>query len=90
MSVDQSAIKLSNVTVKFAGRSGVVTALRDLSFDVKRSEIVNLVGPSGCGKSTCLGLVAGLRAPTRGDVFVEGKRSLSRVTMLASCSKKTC
>jgi NitT/TauT family transport system ATP-binding protein len=74
MSVDQSAIKLRNVTVKFAGRSGVVTALRDLSFDVRRSEIVSLVGPSGCGKSTCLGLVAGLRVPTRGEVFVEGKK----------------
>jgi NitT/TauT family transport system ATP-binding protein len=74
MSFDQSAIKLCGVVVKFASRTGVVTALRDLSFDVKRSEFVSLVGPSGCGKSTCLGLVAGLRTPTRGDVFVEGRR----------------
>jgi NitT/TauT family transport system ATP-binding protein len=77
MFVDQgtiNAIKLSDVTVKFAGPSGVVTALRDLSFEVRQSEIVSLVGPSGCGKSTCLGLIAGLRTPTRGVVFVEGKR----------------
>ena len=74
MPVDQSAIKLCNVTVKFASRSGVVTALRDLSFDVRQSEFVSVVGPSGCGKSTCLGLIAGLRAPTRGDIYVEGKR----------------
>lgn len=74
MQVPQNAISLRNVSMKFASRTGVVTAVRDLSFDVAKSEFVSLVGPSGCGKSTCLGLIAGLRAPTHGEVFVEGKK----------------
>jgi NitT/TauT family transport system ATP-binding protein len=74
MSVGPSLISLRGVTMKFAGRSGVVTAVRDLSFEVKRAEFVSLVGPSGCGKSTCLGLIAGLRAPTQGEVHVGGRK----------------
>lgn len=59
--------------MKFASRSAVVTAVRGLSFDVAESEFVSIVGPSGCGKSTCLGLIAGLRQPTAGDILVNGK-----------------
>src|SRR2546422_11399302 len=56
----------------YAAASGPVEALRDISFGVGRGELVALVGPSGCGKSTLLRIVAGLRAPTRGRVSVDG------------------
>jgi NitT/TauT family transport system ATP-binding protein len=45
-----------------------VTALAEVSFTVGRGEVVGIVGPSGCGKSTLLRIMAGLIAPTRGDV----------------------
>jgi NitT/TauT family transport system ATP-binding protein/sulfonate transport system ATP-binding protein len=52
-------------------REGVVTpALDGLSLTVGAGELVSLIGPSGCGKSTLLRLVAGLDAPTSGEVRV--------------------
>lgn len=49
-----------------------VSALTDLSLDVRRGEFVSLLGPSGCGKSTALRLIAGLAQPTTGDVCLAG------------------
>ena len=46
-----------------------VTALRDTSFAVEDGEFVSLLGPSGCGKSTALRIIAGLIAPSSGDVM---------------------
>jgi NitT/TauT family transport system ATP-binding protein len=43
-------------------------ALGPFSLAVEAGEIVALVGPSGCGKSTAMRLMAGLEAPTRGEV----------------------
>ncbi len=47
-------------------------ALADLSLTVEPGELVALLGPSGCGKTTALKIVAGLLAPTTGDVLVDG------------------
>jgi len=52
--------------------------LRDVSFTVEEGEIVCLLGPSGCGKTTILRIVAGLEAPSAGNV-VFGGRSLRDV-----------
>ena len=47
--------------------------LRDISLDVGRGEYVAIVGESGVGKSTLLNLVAGLDAPDRGSIVLDGK-----------------
>jgi NitT/TauT family transport system ATP-binding protein len=57
----------------YASRDRTVEALRDLTFSVRRGELVCLVGPSGCGKTTLLRCLAGLLAPTAGEVRVEGR-----------------
>ena len=63
-SQDVTAAALSNVEVDYdRGR-----ALGPVSFSIGVGETVALVGPSGCGKSTALRLLAGLEAPTRGQV----------------------
>ena len=49
-----------------------VEALHNLNLAIGRGQFVSIVGPSGCGKSTFLRLVAGLDAPTSGELRVEG------------------
>ena len=43
-------------------------ALKDMSLDVHRGEFLSLLGPSGCGKSTALRIIAGLGAPSSGEI----------------------
>src|SRR5215471_18855288 len=56
---------LSGVEKTFANG---VKALGPLDFEVHEGEFVSLLGPSGCGKSTALRLIAGLIAPSAGDI----------------------
>jgi NitT/TauT family transport system ATP-binding protein len=49
-------------------------AVGDVSFTVEEGEFVCVVGPSGCGKTTLLKCVAGLLQPSRGEIFLRGKR----------------
>jgi ABC-type polysaccharide/polyol phosphate transport system ATPase subunit len=48
-------------------------ALRDISFEVERGEVVSLVGPNGCGKSTLLQVISGILQPTTGRVVTRGR-----------------
>ena len=50
-----------------------VAAIADVSLEVSPGEVVAMVGSSGCGKTTLLRLVAGLDAPTRGTVSLDGE-----------------
>ncbi len=52
---------------------GDTQVLRDISFTVKRGEIVCIIGPSGCGKSTLLRFIGGLERPGMGGVLTAGE-----------------
>ena len=56
-----------------ARRGRAVHAVAGISFDVLDKEFVALVGPSGCGKSTVLNMIAGLVAPSRGAIRLDGR-----------------
>ena len=49
---------------------GSARVLADIDLSIEDGEFVVLVGPSGCGKSTLLRMIAGLDAPTSGDIFI--------------------
>jgi putative ABC transport system ATP-binding protein len=49
-----------------------VEIIRGISFDVPSRQFVAIMGPSGSGKSTLLGLIAGLDAPTSGNISIDG------------------
>jgi NitT/TauT family transport system ATP-binding protein len=66
-------LELRHVAKSYVTASGSeVRALDDVSFDISAGEFVCLIGPSGCGKSTVLNLLAGLDAPDRGEVLLDG------------------
>ncbi len=50
-----------------------VTAVRDVSLEVKEGEFVAIVGPSGCGKTTILNMIAGFIPPSAGEILVDGR-----------------
>jgi len=53
---------------------GRTVALQATDLDVAENDFVTILGPSGCGKSTLLRIVAGLDAPSSGDVLLDGRR----------------
>lgn len=52
---------------------GAVSALRGISLEVKKGEIVAVIGPNGAGKSTLLWTIVGVLTPARGDVLFAGE-----------------
>lgn len=63
------AIELSSVSFGYPGAPDVVS---DFSLTIAPSEILVIIGPSGCGKSTVLNLIAGIVAPTSGQITFNG------------------
>jgi NitT/TauT family transport system ATP-binding protein len=68
-------VALRGVSRIYPGTGGQppVHALGPVDLDFRRGEFIGVVGPSGCGKSTLLEIVAGLAAPTAGNVLFEGR-----------------
>ena len=64
------------VEVKEVGKSynGGVEALRSVSLALPQGRISTFLGPSGCGKTTLLKIIAGLIPPSRGEIWVKGKK----------------
>jgi putative ABC transport system ATP-binding protein len=50
-----------------------IKALRDVSFSVKKGELVVIVGPSGAGKTTLLNILGGMDTLTEGEVYLDGQ-----------------
>lgn len=66
-------IDLRNITKRFAGASGSVEALREVSLTVAQGEIFGVIGRSGAGKSTLIRCINLLERPTEGSVHVGGR-----------------
>ena len=65
-------ISFAGVQKSFKVEGRQFVAVRNVSLEVQRGEIITLVGPSGCGKSTLLNMTAGLFGPTEGVVHYDG------------------
>ncbi|GHT83036.1 nitrate ABC transporter ATP-binding protein [Spirochaetia bacterium] len=68
----RSITKFFSVTNE-KGLAEGLTAVLNVSLTIPDGKIVSLLGPSGCGKSTFLEILAGLQAPTDGEIHIDGK-----------------
>lgn len=68
-----SKVGLRDLSLSYRTQEGErLLALDQINLEVRSGEFLCIVGPSGCGKSTLLHLIAGLQAPTSGEVLVDG------------------
>ena len=61
------------------GKGETVHALKDISFTLKKGELLTVLGPSGCGKTTLLNIAAGFLRPTSGNITLGNKEIKAQV-----------
>ncbi|MFG2681665.1 ABC transporter ATP-binding protein [Streptomyces sp. NPDC048392] len=71
--VTETMVRVEDVRKSYGRDTAAVHALRGVSFDVPRGELVALKGRSGSGKTTLLNIVGGLDVPDAGRVEVDGR-----------------
>ncbi len=64
-----SLLEVRECTMRFGG----LTAVKEVTLDVKEGEIVGLVGPNGAGKTTTFNVISGYLRPTSGSILFEGR-----------------
>ena len=69
MNLIDPILQVNSVTKCFGG----LTAVNDISFQVKSGDIVGLIGPNGAGKTTLFNVISGYYTPTKGSVAFKGK-----------------
>ena len=47
-------------------------AVKNISFNLRKNEIIGILGPNGCGKTTTIGMILGLLKPSNGKVLIDG------------------
>ncbi len=65
-----SILSCEKITLNFGG----VTALCNMSFDVKDGEILSIIGPNGAGKTSIINTITGFYHPSEGEVYFQGKK----------------
>lgn len=66
-------ITIEDLSVIFKTKTGTVTALQNVSFDIAPGSFLSVVGPSGCGKSTLLKILSGVLQPSGGRILFDGE-----------------
>ncbi|MBM2840830.1 MAG: Spermidine/putrescine transporter ATP-binding protein [Bacteroidetes bacterium] len=64
-----STLSLQKITKRFNG----ISAVQDVTLEIKSGEFVSILGPSGCGKTTLLRIIAGFESPSSGSIHLDGK-----------------
>ena len=71
---DDTILETRGLTKEFKG----FVAVKDVSLSVRRGSIHALIGPNGAGKTTCFNLLTHFLAPTRGQIFYNGREITDR------------
>ena len=76
--MNEEVIIVNSLTKKFNN----ITAVKNISFKIKKGTIVGLLGPNGCGKSTTIGMMLGLIKPSSGIVLINNQNIENNRTSL--------
>ncbi|PPT08902.1 Cell division transporter ATP-binding protein FtsE [Geitlerinema sp. FC II] len=71
--VSETAISARGIEMSFQAGNKTYTVLKEIDLDIERGHVQLLMGPSGSGKTTLLSILAGLLAPTAGNVYLLGE-----------------
>ena len=69
-----TVLKLKNITKEFFEPRKNIVALNSVNFNLSDAQCICLLGPSGSGKSTLLQIAGLLDSPTKGEIFINGKK----------------
>jgi branched-chain amino acid transport system ATP-binding protein len=68
--IGPTVLEMRNITLRFGG----VTAIKDISFDIREGEIRAIIGPNGAGKSSMLNIISGFYTPQEGEIWYKGAK----------------
>ncbi len=66
-------IEFRNITKRYGDDARAPLVVKGISFTVPKGTLTTILGPSGCGKTTTLRMIAGLEAPSSGQIFIAGR-----------------
>ncbi len=70
-------IEAKNIWKVYGKGEAKTVVLKGINLKIKEGEFVSIMGPSGCGKSTLLSILGLLDIPTKGKVYIKGKKTTS-------------
>ena len=68
-------LEIKNLTHTFINDKKDNTVLNNISFELKKGEVLSIIGKSGCGKSTLLRIIAGFLCPRSGTILINRRRT---------------
>jgi len=68
--MNEEILKVSGVSISFGG----ISAVKNVSLEIHKNEIVSLIGPNGAGKTTVFNLLTGVYTPDHGEIRFKGER----------------
>ena len=66
----ENLVEVKNIKKKYGSKE----AVKGISFNIKKNEILGLLGPNGSGKTTTIGMMLGLLKPSNGEILIDGKK----------------
>ena len=68
--ISENVLEINNLSISFGG----LKAVENVSFKLKKGELLGLIGPNGAGKTTLFNMLSGVYTPTSGNIILDGQK----------------